>query len=342
MPDASPSSVARPTSVALLGSALALCALGLGAVVARAAGVPAGPLGLRLSPLAVCMMTPAIASILAGWYGRTRLARRLSLLALGAATGTLLVQFAIDLLPRLVAPLVSSESLPARQATLSVLATAALGLPLTRGSRHAERVKVLQVWGSLLLAFLATTSLVTWAASGASETWLRYLLMSPQLAVCCLRVAAALLTDRVRRGETAWQRWLPATISVFLGACALIFAQALSSQESAGVRRQAEAEAIRLQDTLSERIATMESGLGRMRARYESGSVASRAEWEADGNEYVKSYGGVLTSMTVSEVGGKVLWVVPATLAGHIRGHDASRTPERTGAIGRAVRTREV
>ena len=55
--------------------------------------------------------------------------------------------------------------MPARQAMLSIAVTALMGLPRPlRVARLASRAGLVQVWGSLLLAFLATTSLVTWAS----------------------------------------------------------------------------------------------------------------------------------------------------------------------------------
>ncbi len=321
--------------MALLATALTLCVLGLVVILLRRAGAPAGPLGLQLHPVTVVAMTLAVAGILASWRGRPWLARQLSTLVLVVAGAMLLGHVAHDLLPGLSRALDGVQfHLPTRQATLSLLVTASIGLPLTRSTNlRADRIALLHVWGSLLLAFLATTSLVTWAAEAAQDSWLRYLLMSPQLAVCCLLVSAAVLSDRIQRGETAWQRWLPVTMTVFLGACTIIVAQALSSQEHASVRRQATAEAHRLRDTLLQQVAAMQAGLQRMRARYESGSVATRAEWEADAREYLRSYGGVLSSLAVTDASGWPMWVVPSSLAPHLRSRDSLDSRERQVAI---------
>ena len=339
MPDVSSPS-ARRASVALLGTALALCALGLLALLARAAGIPPGPLRLRLHPLTIALMASAIAAILAAWQGRERASRRLALLALAGAGGAFLVQIGLDFVPAL-APLLGplEPLLPARQAMLSIMVTALIGLPLApTAAMSAARVALLQVWGSLVLAFLATTSVVTWTASGAQDSWLRYLLMSPQLSACCLLVATAVLYDRVRRGDTTWQRWLPGTVTVFAGACAVIFAQALSCQEHAGVRRQAATESRRLRDSLQQQVATMKAGLERMRARHDRGSVATREEWEADAASYVASYEGVLSGMAVTDAAGVPIWAVPHDAAGATSGVQA---PERRVAILRAMRQRE-
>jgi PAS domain S-box-containing protein len=340
MPDAPLLSTARRISVALLAFTLTLCGLGLLIIVARRFGAPAGPLGLQLHPITVVAMTAAVAAILAAWQERPGLALQLSTVVIAAASAMLLVHAACDLVPGLALSLASAQPhLPTRQATLSLLVTALMGLPLTRSMPlRADRVALLHVWGSLLLAFLATTSLVTWAAAAAQDSWLRYLLMSPQLAVCCLLVSAAVLADRVQRGEIAWQRWLPVTITVFLGACAVIVAQALSSQEHASVRRQATAEAHRLRDSLLQQVATMDAGLERMRARFESGSVATQAEWEADAREHLRSYDGVLGSLAVADVTGWPLWVVPASLTPHLRSRGSLDSRERQAAIAEARR----
>ncbi len=305
--------------------------------------MPAGPLGLQLHPLTVLAMTAAVAGILAAWQGRPRLARRLSTLVVVASGVMLLGHLAHDLVPALARSLETVQPhLPTRQATLSLLVTALMGLPLTRSTTlRADRIGLLHVWGSLLLAFLATTSLVTWAAEAAQDSWLRYLLMSPQLAACCLLVSAAVLSDRIQRGDIAWQRWLPVTITVFLGACAVIVAQALSSQEQASVRRQATAETHRLRDTLLQQVAGMDAGLERMRARYESGSVATRAEWEADAREHVRSYAGVLSSLAVIDTAGRPMWVVPASLTPHLRSRSSLDSRERQTAIAQAARRHE-
>ena len=339
MPNAlSPS--AHRTSLGLLVAALALCLLGLITSVARAAGLPPGPLGLRLHLVTIALMTPAVAAILASWTGRPSLARRLALLALAVAGVLLGLQATMDVLPQVGAALAWLESgVPARQALLCIVVIAAIGMPLGHPlARTVDRLTLVQVAGSLLLAFLATTSLVTWAAAGAQDSWLRYLMMSPQLSVCCLVVACAVLSDGILRGQTTWQRWLPAAITVFVGACAVILAQALSSQEHAGVRRQAGAEARRLHDTLMQQVAAMEAGLDRMRARFESGSVATRVEWEADARAFHHSYTGVVSSLTVTAADGTPLWIVPASVDTHLRARDAAHTPERLAAIARATR----
>ncbi len=53
---------------------------------------------------------------------------------------------------------------------------------------------------------------------------------SPSPGLASLTPFAATLTDRVRRMHTTWRRWVPATITVFLGVCTVVVAQILSSQ----------------------------------------------------------------------------------------------------------------
>jgi PAS domain S-box-containing protein len=344
MPDTAPVSTPRPISVALLVSALALCTLGIVTIALRRLGVPPGPLGLQLHPATVSLMTAAVAGVLASWQGRVVLARRLSGLVAVLAGLMLLGHFFLDAIIAFGSPVAIDRAyLPTRQATLCLLVTGLMGLPLARTtSLRADRLALLHVWGSLLLAFLATTSLVTWAAEAAQDSWLRYLLMSPQLAVCCLLVSAAVLSDRIQRGQTTWQRWLPVTITVFLGACAVIVAQALSSQEQATVRRQATAEAHRLRDALQQQMATMQVGLERMRARYEVGSVATQPEWEADASEYLRSYAGVLSSLAVTDANGWPIWIVPASAASQLRMADAVGSHQRQAAIRDALRRHDV
>ena len=231
---------------------------------------------------------------------------------------------------------------PARQAMLSIVVTALIGLPVpARLARIPGRAAVVQVWGSLLLAFLATTSLVTWASPGAMDSWLHYLLMSPQLSICCLLIATAVLSDRILRRETSWQGWLPVAITVFVSACALILSQALHSQERASVHRQAAAEANRLSNDLLQQVRSLETALERMRARYEAGSVVSQVAWEADAREHLRGQDGVLNSLVITDVSGSPRWVVPATLAPHLRDMAPRRAPERTAAFVRATTQHE-
>jgi PAS domain S-box-containing protein len=332
---------AHRTSLGLLVVALLTCLVGLAAALARAAGLFAGPLGLPLHAVTIALMTPAVAAILAAAHGRRWLATRLATIALAGTGAMVLLQSALDLLPSLGPHAAALQPLvPARQAMLSIAVTALIGLPLpARLAAVPARTTLIQVWGSLLLAFLATTSLVTWASSGAMDSWLRYLLMSPQLSACCLIVATAVLSDRILRGETTWQRWLPLAITVFVSACAVIFSQALHSQERAGVRRQATAETTRLRDALNEQVTTMQSGLERMRSRFESGTVASQTTWEADAREQLRDNGGVLTSLVIADTTGWPLWVVPTSLTAHLRSPDALHARERTSAIDRAARS---
>ncbi|BCS35145.1 hypothetical protein TBR22_A43710 [Luteitalea sp. TBR-22] len=321
----------------LLTTALVLCALGLARFLATLAGLPPGPLAIRVHGFAASLMAAAVASILAGWRGRAWLASRLASVALAGAGLLLALQAALDLVPASSSVLAGlALLLPTRQATLCIMVTALIGLPLPRRlARVPSRNALVQVWGSLLLAFLATTSLVTWASSGAMDSWLRYLLMSPPLSVCCLLVAAGVLVDRVLRGDTAWQRWLPAAITVFVGACAVIFAQALSSQEQAGVRRQAAAEARRLREALVERVAAMDADLERMRVRYESGAVSTRDAWHADATAAIRAHAGVLDSLVVADADGRPAWVAATTPSRHQRDSASSRT--LTAALARAA-----
>ncbi len=338
MPDAASPS-ARRTSGLLLGAALVLCAIGLLTLAARAFGAPVGPLRLSIHLLTVVLMTPAIASILATWHGREAVARRLSLLALLGAGATILTQGALDAVPQL-APLIPAFEplLPARQAILCIVVTALIGCATVRRDRLSPATLArLQVWGSLLLAFLATTSVVTWASAGAQDSWLRYLLMSPQLALCCLLVAGAVLHDTVSRGSTDWQRWLPGTVTLFVGGCAVILAQALNCQEAASVRRQAATETRRLQDALHQQIASTQGVLQRMRARYENGSVATAAAWSADASSYVTSPGSALTGIAVADATGEILWAVPDQHAADLR----TVAPGRRDAIRHAALQRD-
>ena len=304
----------------------ALCALGLLTILARLAGVPPGPFNVRVHPLAVSLMTPAVASILVGWQGRAWLATRLATVALAGTAIVCVLQVAFDVLPSLGPHLDAIRLvMPARQAMLSIAVTALMGLPRPlRVARFASRAGLVQVWGSLLLALLATTSLVTWASPGAADSWLQYLLMSPQLSACCLMVASAVLSDCMVRGEASWQGWLPVALTIFVSACAVIFSQALHSQEHASVRRQAAAEAYRLRNALLQQVAAMETGLDRVRARYESGAVDTQRAWEADAQEHLRGYDGVVTSLVVADPTGWPRWVVPAALAGS--------SPQRRGA----------
>jgi PAS domain S-box-containing protein len=344
MPDTAPVSTPRPISVALLVSALALCMLGILTIVLRRLGAPPGPLGLQLHPATVAAMTTAVAGVLASWQGRASLARRLSGLVAVSAGLMLLGHVVLDLLTMWgSAAAIARSSLPTRQATLCLLVTGLIGLPLARTtSLRADRLALLHVWGSLLLAFLATTSLVTWAAEAAQDSWLRYLLMSPQLAVCCLLVSAAVLTDRIQRGQTTWQRWLPVTITVFLGACAVIVAQALSSQEQASVRRQAAAEAHRLRDALQQQMSTLQAGLEMMRGRFEAGSVATQGEWQADATELLRSSAGVISALAVTDASGSPRWIVPQSLAQHLRSPESLGSAQRQAAIRQALQRHEV
>ncbi|HTV01566.1 MAG TPA: response regulator [Luteitalea sp.] len=251
MPDTRSSS-ARRTSVALIGSALALCVLAFAAWLSRLSGVPAGPLNLQLHPATIVLMTAGITGLLAAWGEQPRLAQRLVVVAVGGSCLAIAAQVVVAVVPGAVPildPLVALA--PARQQLLSILAIGAIAMATTLTMpRDPSRASEVQVGASLLLAFLATTSFVTWAASGAQDSWLRHLLMTPQLSVCCLLVAVGVLIDRIPRPETSWQRWLPGAVTVFIGASAVIFAQALSSQENEGVRRQAAAEGRRLHETL--------------------------------------------------------------------------------------------
>src|SRR5688500_5545421 len=126
------SSSARRTSVALVFTALALCALGLVAWLTRLAGVPAGPLDLQLHLSTILLMGPAIASLSAAWRDQPRLSRQLALGVLAAAGAFLSAQIADALVPHPGGVLQTLAAMaPARQAMLSILATAALGLATT-------------------------------------------------------------------------------------------------------------------------------------------------------------------------------------------------------------------
>ncbi len=320
MPDAPPLTVPRRIGVALLASALGLCVLGVVALVASRLGMPAGSIAPHQHPATVLLMTAAVAAVLAGHQGRPRLARQVSLVVLVVTGAMMAVHTALDLIPSVAGWLAPAQPhLPTRQATLSLFVTGAMGFPLSRATLRDDRAALLHVTGSLLLALLATTSLVTWTSASAQDSWLHYLLMSPQLALCCLLVAGGILSDLIQRRETDWQRWLPLTITVFLGASAVIVAQALSSQEQASVRRQAAAEAHRLRDALLERVTAMEAGLERIRARYEAGSVATKAEWEADAREHLKSHDGALVVLAVTDAHGAPVWIEPASFGRHLR-----------------------
>ena len=304
----------------MLSTALVLCALGLLAWLTRLAGVPAGPLNLKLHLSTLLLTGPAIGSLLAAACGRPRLSRQLAVGVLVGAGAFLAAQFADAQLLHpggMLATLAAGA--PARQAMLSVLAIGAIGLATTQTlPRDPARAAVVQAGGSMLLAFLATTSFVTWAAAGAQDSWLRHLLMTPQLSVCCLLVSVSVLVDRMDRNETTWQRWLPMAITVFIGASAVIFAQALSSQENVSVRRQGEAEARRLGETVVRLAATIEASLERMRTRYESGAIATTAGSVADARDTVASASGAIGAITLLEVDGTVLWRVPASAAGQV------------------------
>ena len=286
-------------------------------------------------------MTPAVASILVGWQGRAWLATRLAWVALAGTAIVCVLQIAFDVLPSLGPHLDAIRLvMPARQAMLSIAVTALMGLPLPlRFARFASRAGLVQVWGSLLLALLATTSLVTWASPGAEDSWLQYLLMSPQLSACCLVVASAVLSDCMIRGQASWQGWLPVALTIFVSACALIFSQALHSQEHASVRRQAAAEAYRLRNALLQQVAAMETGLARVRARYESGAVDTQRAWEADAQEHLRGHGGVVTSLVVADPTGLPRWVAPSSLLDHFRSAEALGSRERRAAIARAIAT---
>ena len=334
MPDAASPS-ARRASVGLLGAALVLCALGLLTLLARAAGAPPGPLRLNIHPGTGVLLTAGIASILAAWRGRDAIAQRLSLLAAVPSAVAIVLLGVRRAVPAAAPHLQALEPwLPVHQAMLCISVIALIACATSRpGMLSPLRLSLVQTCGGLLLAFLATTSFVTWTADGADQSWLRHLLMSPQLSVCCLLVAAAVLYDRIGVGDPTWQRWLPATVTVFVGACAVIFAQALSSQEGTSVRRQAATETRRLGELLQQHVRVMQGGLERMRARYQTGAVATRAEWEADAIEYVRDYRGVLTSLAVTDAEGRALWVVPAGPAAERRlTSDAWRTATRLAA----------
>ncbi len=339
MPDASPPS-ARRASELLLGAVLVLCTLALLTLIARAAGAPEGPLALRIHALTVVLLAAAVGGLLASRRERHAAATRLASIALAGGGVALIGRLALDVLAG-VAPgwLATSEFLlPARQATLCVLVIALMTRTPARLTAGApDRAALLQTWGSLLLAFLATTSLVTWAAEGAEDSWLRFLVMSPQFAVCSLLVSAAILQERARSGQATWPRWLPATIVVFVGACTVIFAQALSSQEEASVRRQAAAEARRLRDALSQQVVQLQGGLHRMRARYAAGSVATREAWEADATEAIASHGGVVTAMTVSAHDGTPIWLAPRHQQSRILREPPLRQPACRAALARAT-----
>ncbi len=165
--------------------------------------------------------------------------------------------------------------------------------------------------------------------------------MSPVLSVCCQLVAIAVLCHHITSRDTAWQGWLPVTITVFMSACALIFSQALASQEHASVRRQATAEAHRLRDAVTEQMRTLESVLDRIRARYESGAVTTRAVWEADAREQLIDHGGRLTALLISETGGQVQWAVPASLVAPLSRVEAAVAPGHRDALVRAARRRQ-
>ena len=150
-----------------------------------------------------------------------------------------------------------------------------------------------------------------------------------------------MLSDRILRRETSWQGWLPVAITVFVSACALILSQALHSQERASVHRQAAAEAHRLSNDLLQQVRSLETALERMRARYEAGSVVSQVAWEADAREHLRGHGGVLNSLVITDASGSPRWVVPATLAPHLRDMGAARAPERTAAFVRATTQHE-
>ena len=107
-----------------------MCALGLLTIIARLAGVPPGPFNVRVHPLAVSLMTPAVASILVGWQGRAWLATRLATVALVGTAIVCVLQVAFDVLPSL-GPHLDAFGLvmPARQAMLSIAVTALMGLP---------------------------------------------------------------------------------------------------------------------------------------------------------------------------------------------------------------------
>ena len=325
----------------MLAAALGLCALGLLKILARLAGLPPGPFNIHVHPLAVGLMTPAVASIFAGWQGRPWLATRLATISLVGTATVCVLQVVFDVLPSLGPGLDAiREVMPARQAMLSIAVTALMGIPRPlRFAGFTSRTGLVQVWGSLLLALLATTSLVTWASPGAADSWLHYLLMSPQLSACCLMVASAVLSDSMIRGEASWQKWLPVALTIFVSACAVIFSQALHSQEYASVRRQAAAEASRLNNALRQQMTAMDAGLMRMRARYESGAVATQRAWEADAREHLRGYEGIVTSLVVTDPMGSSRWVVPASLREHLHRAEALGSPDRQAAIARAIAT---
>ncbi len=339
MSDAAPPS-ARGASVALLGGALALCALAVLTLWARARGMFEGPLGLHLHLVTVALFAGGTASILTSWHGRERFASRLALLTLAAAGVAGALWGVIDLAPGALPSIRRLQPLlPDGQALLAIVVTAAIGFVTARNAmRPAAGFVLLTVWGGLLLALLAATSLVAWTAAGAENSWLRYLLMSPQLSVCCLLVASGVVYDSATRGDSSWQRWLPGTVTLFVGASALILAQALSCQEGTSVRRQASTETRRLRELLQQQVTLAQGGLERMRARYEAGSVVSRVEWEADAAEYLTSYTGLLTGLAMTDAGGEVLWAVPADHADELKQAPGGwREATRRAAAGREV-----
>ena len=117
----------------LLSTALVLCALGLARFAATLAGAPAGPFAINVHGFAATLMAAAVASILASWRGRAWLSRQLASLALVGSCLLLVLQAGLDLLPSL-APALSGVAplLPTRQAILSIVVTALIGLPLPR------------------------------------------------------------------------------------------------------------------------------------------------------------------------------------------------------------------
>ena len=147
-------------------------------------------------------------------------------------------------------------------------------------------------------------------------------------------VASAVLSDCMIRGEATWQRWLPVALTIFVSACAVIFSQALHSQEHAERTRQAAAEATGCATRCTQQMAAMEAGLERMRARYESGAVDTQRAWEADAQEHLRGSTASSTSLVVAEAdrlaavgraGGR--W------QDHLRSTEALGSPERRAAI---------
>ncbi|HTV01565.1 MAG TPA: response regulator [Luteitalea sp.] len=188
------------------------------------------------------------------------------------------------------------------------------------------------VWIGTAVGLLGLTTLVSYAGNGTEQTWIRTLMMSPQMAICALIVAGATLYNRLSIARLH-PRWLPLVVAVAIISASVVLAEALNAQERAAVRSQSVGELERIGTAFDQSLKEQIRAFERMRARMESGGQVPQPDWEADADRYIADSDGRISSMTVADVAARPRWVRPAAMATTVFGADLLAAPERAGAV---------